>query len=187
MNRLTSIIRSTSVLIKSLTQIRFNCVFSPNIWKYFELWGFILTKDNEHLLGSGLVGPGSFRVERLISEMRSLTRWVDSRSKITGRREESGAGLDRDSGTLGTLAGWLAPGDPGCDENLEGGGAGNVSRGSFDCQPHMIESSSTNELFILRLIVIINNNTVWPGSGLRNNKETQSEVLFCSYLEPERE
>ena len=91
MNRLTSIIRSTSVLIKIWP--RFNCFFFlSNIWKYFKLWSFILTKDNENLLGSGLVGPGSSRVERLISEMRNLTRWVDSGSKITGRRGERSAG-----------------------------------------------------------------------------------------------
>ena len=185
MNRLTSIIRSTSVLIKIWP--RFNCFFFlSNIWNYFKLWGFILTKDNENLLGSGLVGPGSSRVERLISEMRNLTRWVDSGSKITGRRGERREECGRGSPAIAVLLG-PGLGHLGSEENLGGGGAGNVSRGSFDCQPHMIESSSTNELFILRLIVIINNNTPWPRSGLRNNKETQSEVLFCSYLEPERE
>ena len=35
-----------------------------------------MTKENEPLLGSGLVGPGSSRVERLISEMREKSNEV---------------------------------------------------------------------------------------------------------------
>ena len=84
---------------------------------------------------------------------------MDSGSKITGRRGERREECGRGSPAIAVLLG-PGLGHLGSEENLGGGGAGNVSRGSFDCQPHMIESSSTNELFILRLIVIINNNTV---------------------------
>ena len=86
---------------------------------------------------------------------------MDSRSKITGRREENGRGRTAIAALLGHWRGHLGSRGSGADENLGGGGgAGYVSRGSFDCQPHMIEGCSTNELFILRLIVIINNSPV---------------------------
>ena len=82
---------------------------------------------------------------------------MEERSKITGRREETGRGRTAIAALLGHLG---SRGPSWSDENLGGGGAANVRRGSFDCQPDMIESCSTNELFIPRLIVIINNTTV---------------------------